>query len=234
MGRLMQEARDREAERSFLADQLVTAEQDERRRLSLALHDGPLQALSGIALMHQAALRSLEQGRTAEAVQVIEGALGREHELIRAVRDLSFAIEPVVLRDHGFSAAVQALADQVERARGIGVGVEVDAAGHLGDKAQVALYQTIREAVGQAVRRRPARISVTVEQGADGGYVARVADDGVAERRSANLEAIGERARILQGRVSVEPVPAGGTVVVVSLPPYVAGPEAGGAAGAGA
>ena len=37
---------------------LVAAEQDERRRIALFLHDGPVQHLSGIALMLDAAIRS--------------------------------------------------------------------------------------------------------------------------------------------------------------------------------
>ena len=39
----------REAERARLSDQLITAEQEERRRLALFLHDGPVQYLAGIA-----------------------------------------------------------------------------------------------------------------------------------------------------------------------------------------
>jgi signal transduction histidine kinase len=45
------EAMEREAERARLSDLVVTAEQEERRRLALFLHDGPVQSLSGIALM---------------------------------------------------------------------------------------------------------------------------------------------------------------------------------------
>jgi signal transduction histidine kinase len=219
---LLREGREREAERALLAAQLITAEQDERRRLSLFLHDGPLQALSGVALMHDAALAALREGRPDEAAQVIESALARERELIRALRDLSFAIEPVILRDQGFAAAVRALAAQIEEARGISLTLDVVAGEKLGEKAQVALYQTIREALGQAVRRRPGRISVGVEARPDGSYAAAIADDGVGERRSASVEAIRERARILNGAVSVESRPEGGTVVLVSMPPYVA------------
>lgn len=216
--RLRQEAAERESDRAYLAEQLVTAEQDERRRLSLLLHDGPLQSLSGVALMHEAALRALEHGKLEEAAGVIRSALERERELIQVLRDLSFAMEPVVLRDHGLSAAVQALADQVAEARRVEVTVDVAAGERLGEKAQVALYQTIREAVGQSVRRRPATIGVAVEEQRDGRFVTRVTDDGVAERRSANLEALRERATILQGQVSVETQPGGGTTVAVVIP----------------
>jgi signal transduction histidine kinase len=219
--RLARESSEREAERALLTAQLVTAEQDERRRLSLALHDGPLQSLSGIALMHDAALKALHDGRLAEAERLLASAVARQRETVQTLRDLSFAIEPVVLRDQGFASAVQALADQIRQATRIEVALELDAAQRLGEKAQVALYQTIREALAQAIRRGPRRIEVAVHPSPAGGLASRIADDGVAERRRASMEAIEERARILGGTVRVEHAAAGGTVVLVELPPYV-------------
>ena len=80
-------------------DRLILAEQDERRRLALFLHDGPVQQLSGIALMLDGALHAIEAGSGDQASQIIRTALGRHRATIRELRDLSFALEPVVLRD---------------------------------------------------------------------------------------------------------------------------------------
>jgi signal transduction histidine kinase len=220
--RLLSEAREREAERARLAEQLITAEQDERRRLSLFLHDGPLQTMSGLALMHDAAIAALRDGRIDDAEKVMTGSLARERETIQELRDLSFAIEPLVLRDQGFGAAVRALGDQIEQAHRITVTTEAEAAERLAEKAQVALYQIIRESVNQAVRRKPSRIAVVVVQQDDGGYAAEIADDGLGERRRASIEAIEERVQILNGRLAVETRDGGGTSVRVALPPYVA------------
>lgn len=214
--------RAQEAEQARLSAQLVTAEQDERRRLSLALHDGPLQSLSGIVLMHDAGLRAIRENRPDEAERVLESALARERETIQALRDLSFAMEPVVLRDHGFAAAVGALADQLRGAADLAVELDVAAGEKLGEKAQIALYQTVREALAQAARRKPTRITVGIELAADGTAVASIGDDGVNERRRGSFEAISERARIVNGRVELASGPGGGTLVRVSLPPYTA------------
>src|SRR5205823_12009641 len=65
--RLLAEAQVREAERARLSDQLITAEQDERRRMALFLHDGPLKSLSGISLMLDAVIDSLKANRRDEA-----------------------------------------------------------------------------------------------------------------------------------------------------------------------
>ena len=128
-----------------LAEQLISAEQDERRRISLVLHDGPLQELSGVALMHDAALTALSEDRNHEALDILRTALKRERSTIQTMRDLSFAIEPIILRDYGFEAAVRAIADQLERGGTTMVEIDVAAGELLAEKMQVALYQTVRE-----------------------------------------------------------------------------------------
>jgi signal transduction histidine kinase len=220
--RLIVEAQEREGERTRLAEQLITAEQDERRRLSLYLHDGPVQSMAGIALMNDAALAAIRDGRYEDAAKVIESSLERERRTIQELRDLSFAIEPVVLRDQGFGAAVRALGDQVEQSHRITVATETDAGERLSEKAQVALYQIIRESLNQAVRRQPQQIGVTVVELDGGGFAAEIDDDGVGERRRASIEEIDERVRILNARLSVESRPEGGTAVRVVMPSYVA------------
>ena len=222
--KLLHEARERERERERLTESLITAEQDERRRLSLFLHDGPLQSMSGIALMHDAALAAIRDGRDDEAAQLIESSLARERSTIRTLRDLSFAIEPLVLRDQGFGAAVSALGEQVESSQAITVTADVAAGERLGEKAQIALYQLIREGLNQAIRRRPNRVDVTVRESNDGTYETLIDDDGVGERRRGGIEDLEERVQVLNGRLTVESGPAGGTRVRVVLPAYAAIP----------
>jgi nitrate/nitrite-specific signal transduction histidine kinase len=102
------------------------------------------------------------------------------------------------------------------------VRTDVAAGERLGEKTQVALYQIIRESLNQAVRRRPLRIDVAVLEREDGGFEAEIGDDGVEERRRASIEAIDERVKILNGRLSVDSGQNGGTLVRVVVPPYVA------------
>ena len=213
-----------EAERARLSDQLITAEQDERRRLALFLHDVPVQAMSGIALMLDGVLDAIRRGANEDAERVLRSALDLQRETIRELRDLSFALEPVVLRDQGFGPAVQALADQVEFSQGVVVDLDVDAADALASRAQIVLYQIIRESLDAALRRGPpTRISVNIGE-VDGGAVETlITDDGSGERRRRVFEALAERARTLGGTVDVDrSSDEGGTAVRITLPPYTA------------
>jgi signal transduction histidine kinase len=221
--RLLAEAKVREAERARLSDQLIIAEQEERRRLALFLHDGPVQSLAGISLMLDAVIDSLRANRLEEATGVLRSVLERHRDTIRSLRDLSFNIEPVVLRDQGFGPAVRAFAEQVGLSNRIQVDLDIDAADGLAENVRVAIYQIIRDVVNLAVRRGPpSRISISVAERDDGTVEAVIADDGAGERRRASFDDIEERARTLSGRLDVEAGSDGGTAVRVVLPSYVA------------
>jgi signal transduction histidine kinase len=216
--RLLEEAKVREAERSRLSDQLLTAEQDERRRLALFLHDGPVQSMAGIALMLDAVRDSIRE----DARPVMDRVLAQHRETIRALRDLSFHLEPVVLRDQGFGPAVLALTEQLGLAHQIAFEVEVEAAEALGEKVQAALYQIIRESLHGSVRRGPpTRVTVQVERRGDRGFEMKIVDNAPGERRRAIFDALAERARTLNGTFDVHGGDAG-TTVIVTLPPYAA------------
>ena len=223
--RLLADARVREEERARLSERIITAEQDERRRLALFLHDGAVQNLSGIALMIDAAVHAIENGRAEDGLRIISTSLDKHRETIRQLRDLSFNIEPVALRDQGFEVAVRELASQLGTEHAVQVEVDVLLGERLPEREQVGLYQVIRESLNQAVRRGPpTRISVSLRETDDGGLETVVADNGTGERRQAALDAIGERVSTLNGRFSVEQGADGGTAIHVVLPPYAGDP----------
>jgi signal transduction histidine kinase len=209
-------ADDERDEHARLSERLLTAEQDERRRLALFLHDGPVQSLAGIALMLDAVVHAIEEGKLDEASTVLKDALARHRAAIRALRDLSFNLEPVVLRDQGFTPAVQALCEELGMEHEIRIELEVGPAEQLGEKVQAALYQIIREALNGAVRRGPPEnIRVSVERASD-RFVATIVDDGSRERRREFFDVLAERARTLDGRVAVDQTD--GTKIVLELP----------------
>jgi signal transduction histidine kinase len=213
------ERRREERERVRLFEQLIAAEQDERRRLALFLHDGAVQALSGIALMLDAVGHAIEDGRYDDAREVLANALERQRQTIQSLRDLSFNLEPLVLRDEGFVAAVRALADRLGIDESVKVEVDVLAGEHLVERARVALYQLIREGLSQAVGRRPNTVSVKLTELPDGGAELTIADDGHLERRRDSAQAFEERARPLSGKVDLKRTDAG-TTLTVALPGY--------------
>jgi two-component system NarL family sensor kinase len=203
-------------------DRLIAAEQDERRRIALFLHDGPVQQLSGIALMLDGVAHAIASGRVEEAQRILGTALEHQRQTIRELRNLSFALEPVVLRDQGFGPALRALADQVGSSHEVRIDLDIESADELGETTQVALYTIIRELLDQSIRRGPpSRIGLAVARTPEGGVSVVVADDAEPERRRRSFEAIEERVRQLHGEIEVA-ARSGGTEIRVVMPPYAA------------
>ena len=211
-----------EHSRRELTEQVLAAEQDERRRIALFLHDGPVQSLSGVALMLDAVGDFLARGEREQAREILDKALARTRTTIGELRDLSFNLEPVVLRDHGFTAAVKALAEERGIEHGIQIDLDVVRAEAVGEKTQAALYQIVREALEGAIRRGPPQMfSVDIVGLGTRDIRMTIRDDAPSERRRRSIEVLEERARTLGAALSVESTDAGSTLTLV-LPTYAA------------
>jgi signal transduction histidine kinase len=202
---------------SALAEQVLAAEQDERRRIALFLHDGPVQSLAGVALMVDASLDLIGRGELEQAREILDRALGRTRTTVGELRDLSFNLEPVALRDHGFTAAVDALAQTRGREHRIEVSLDVAMIDDLGERTQAALYQIVREALEEAIRRGPpSRFEVAASAEVPGTLRLMIRDDAPTERRRRALEVLAERARTLGANLTFDH-DADGTTMFLEL-----------------
>jgi len=199
-----------------LTEQVLAAEQDERRRIALFLHDGPVQSLAGVALLLDAALDFVRRGEAERADEILAKALDRTRTTIGELRDLSFNLEPVVLRDHGFTSAVKALTEEKGMEHAIQVDLDVAAADALGERAQAALYQIVREALEGAIRRGPPQtFTVRVTPSEKRTLTVEISDDAPSERRRRSIEVLEERARGLDAALTVEQEDTGSTMRLV-------------------
>ena len=199
------------------AEQVLAAEQDERRRIALFLHDGPVQSLAGVALMLDASLDLISRGEPEQAREILDRALNRTRTTVGELRDLSFNLEPVALRDHGFATSVDALAQSRGREHRIEVSLDVALIDSLGERTQAALYQIVREALEEAIRRGPpSRFEVAATADVPGTLCLVIKDDAPTERRRRALEVLGERARTLGATLTLEP-DVGGTTMSLEL-----------------
>ncbi len=201
----------------------MLAEQEERRRVAELLHDGPIQQLSAISQMLDAGLAELQGGDEERAVEVFSRGLELARDAARDLRALCDDLEPRVLHQLGFASAAAALARRIAARHDVEIDLDVAHADELGENAVVALYQILREATEQAVRRGPlSRIEIALLATEGGGAELVVTDDGPPERRAAVLEALAERAATLNGRFSSEVRYPRGSTVRIAVPPATA------------
>jgi len=212
-----------DAERALLAERMLS-EQEERRRVAELIHDGPVQQLSAISQMVDAGLAELDGGDEQRAKEVLGRALELTREAARDLRQLCDDLEPRVLHQLGFASAAAALARRISSRHDVEIDLAVEAAAEtLGENAAVALYQILREATEQAVKRGGvARIEISLHATDAGGVELVVQDDGSPERRAAVLDALAERAATLNGRFSSEVRFPRGSTIRIDVPPVAA------------
>jgi len=206
-------------ERALVAERIL-AEQEERRRLAELIHDGPVQHVAAITQIVDAALEAVREGDRTRAAELLTRGLQLTREAGHDLRALCEDLEPRALRELGFASAVEAFGRRVAGRRDIEIAIDVAEGDTMGEHAQAGLFQIVRDAVDQAVRRGAlTKIEVSL-QGLDGGGVElAISDDGPPERRSAVLELLADRAATLNGQFTSEARWPRGSTVRIELPP---------------
>jgi two-component system, NarL family, sensor histidine kinase UhpB len=166
----------------------------------------------------------LQDGDTAHATEVFSRSLELSRDAARDLRLLCDDLEPRVLHQLGFASAVAALARRISARHDVRIDVDVEAAAAtLGENAAVALYQIVREATEQAVRRGTlTRVVISLNEADSGGVELMVEDDGPPERRAAVLEGLADRAATLNGRFSSDIRDPRGLTLKITVPPATA------------
>ncbi|MFL5958830.1 MAG: GAF domain-containing protein [Gaiellaceae bacterium] len=203
-------------------ERVLSAQEDERRRLARELHDETGQALTSILL----GLRGLEEAKDPE---VLRAAVAEVRDLVRStlrdVRRLAVELRPAALDDFGLVAAVERLTESFGEQTGIGVEFVPNVGeGRLPPEVETALYRIVQESLTNVVKHaRAGHVSIVLTQKESSVSVV-VEDDGIgfepARVRDGGLGLVGMRERIglLGGRVTIESRPGAGTTFVAEVP----------------
>jgi two-component system NarL family sensor kinase len=203
---------------------LVTAREEERRRLRRDLHDGLGPTLAGVVLGLETAGNLLDgQPPAAQTRALLERLRDETQGAISGIRRLVYGLRPPALDDLGLVAALQTQAATLGQGSDAMM-VSVEADGDLASlpaAVEVAAYRIVLEAVTNATRHAHAQ-HCRVRLRPNGTLGIEVRDDGVGLQpgwhAGVGVTSMRERAVELGGTLRVEPAEGGGTVVTASLP----------------
>jgi signal transduction histidine kinase len=212
-------------DREILASMVMMAREDERKRISLELHDDAIQKMLAVGLrLDLFLMRHPELERPKELCRLLEDV----DESIISLRRMIFQLRPPDLGPDGLEAAlitcVRYLAREV---RSPEVHVEAALSHEPSPELAVLLYRLAQEAMSNVFRHARASTVLVVLTEGDGGYHLRIDDDGVgfvldldgsSMPGHLGLTAMQERAEMAGGRVRVESEPGAGTRVEAWIP----------------
>jgi two-component system, NarL family, sensor histidine kinase UhpB len=210
-----------------VAARALNAAEEERRRISLELHDDASQRLAAI-LMRLRIARSVVDADVKDAM--LEDVRTELADTADGLRRYAQGLRPPALDELGLGPAIESHVRHVAEAAVMPVEVRTEGVGRLeSPEAELALYRIVQEAITNALRHsRARRIKVAVER-QNGVVVATVADDGQGFDAAAILRAptgehglglfgMRERAEYVGGRVEIRSDEGRGTTVRATVP----------------
>ncbi len=211
-----------ERELRRLSQQLVHAQEAERRSLSRELHDEVGQMLTALR-MELAGLEPARMSPGEEFSTRLQEAKHLAEQTLATVRDLAMGLRPAMLDDLGLGPALEWQGREFSRRTGIPVEVQVDGVvDELPDAHRTCVFRIVQEALTNCARHARANFVRVMAHGGTGAVLLSVQDDGMGfasmEGRGLGLIGIEERARELGGTVTLDSEPGKGTTLKVELP----------------
>lgn len=231
--RLYDEVRAKEATRGELLEKLMTAHEDERRRIARELHDEAGQALTALILNLEMAERSstlpAEQQRLNRLRGIAEDTLGE-------LRKMIYDLRPTILDDLGLAAAIRWYVKETVEPQGLHVDLSISGlAQRMAPHIETAVFRILQEACTNILKHAEASRAQVEVAVADGRIHLTVQDNGRGfepaavprsrEGRGMGLLGMQERAELLGGTWKVSSRPAEGTRVEAFIPVEAVGRE---------
>ena len=206
-----------------LSAELLSAQEDERRRISRELHDEVGQVLSAMMLALGNLRSSLKTNNLEDALRQLQLLQDMTEENARVVRNMSLLLRPTMLDDLGLVAALKWLAREVSRTSTVQVDVSAgECPDDLAEEHRTCIYRVVQEAVRNACRHAAARHIRIYVQPEDQRLRVSVQDDGKgfdpAQETGMGILGMHERVSRLGGVLQVDSQRGQGTIVSFVLP----------------
>jgi signal transduction histidine kinase len=209
----------------FSRQRIITAREEERRRIRRDLHDGLGPALASLPLKIDAAV-DLLAGEQQRSVRLLGDVKRQAQQLVADVRRVVHDLRPPALDELGLADALRsALSQLIDHPNGMQISLAADSLPpHLPAAAEVASYHITLEAVTNVIKHARAQhcwVSMQVVEHPPQLHID-IEDDGIGITSAAvpnvGLHSMRERAEELGGSFQLHVRPSGGTRIAVSLP----------------
>lgn len=219
--RLLRRRAEREAR--SLGGRLITAHEDERRRLARELHDDVTQRLAALAIRAAKLEADPAAAEGRESAHSIRDGLV---ELSEDVHALSYRLHPTVIEDLGLVDALRLECDRFARSEPIRVDFDAGTVPvKLPAEAAVGLFRVAQEALRNVARHAGASDVRVALHGGNGRLVLAVRDNGAGfddprkeQGPSLGIASMRERMRLLHGALDVDSAPGCGTTITAWVP----------------
>jgi signal transduction histidine kinase len=217
--------RQNQQELSRLAGRIISAQEEELRRLSREIHDDLTQRLAALALDAALIEKQLDPSQS-KAINELNGLRTNLSEVAEEVHDLSRRLHPSILDDLGLVQAVEAESAAFINKTEIGLSITTDGfPDSVPQSIALCLYRVIQEGLQNISKHSIAKAASITLQGLSNGVRLLIEDHGVGfdpeevrKKAGIGLSSMRERVRLLDGEISFKSKPGQGTQIEVFIP----------------
>jgi len=206
--------------------QIIEAQEDERKRVSREIHDGPAQMMANVLIRSDLIERVFREKTTDDAIKEIRDLKRMVRSALYEVRRIIYDLRPMALDDLGLVPTLKKYLSTIEEYNDktsiqfINMGLDI----RLPPKFEVALFRMVQESVQNSLKHAEAtHIQVKVEVKKDNITVV-IKDNGkgfdlhTQKTGSFGIMGMKERVDLLEGDITIDSKVGGGTVILIRVP----------------
>lgn len=205
---------------------IIEAQEEERKRLSREIHDGPAQMMANVLLRSDLIEKTYREKGPEPAFQEITSLKDMVRQALTEVRRIIYDLRPMALDDLGLVPTLKKYIDTIEEYnKGIrmdfqSIGKEV----RLPNKYETAIFRLVQEGISNAIRHGKSseitvemdwlkdQVKITVTDNGTGF------DQGIVKHQSFGLAGMRERIELVEGDFFINSSPGNGTVLMFHIP----------------
>ncbi|MFC4023864.1 sensor histidine kinase [Oceanobacillus longus] len=204
---------------------IIEAQEDERRKISREIHDGPAQMLANILLRSELMERTVKSGSVDQAIAEIRSVREMVRSSLYEVRRIIYDLRPMALDDLGLVPTIKKYVDNISDYNKITIDFTVfGEERRLNQKYEIAFFRLMQESIQNAIKHSAASlIQVKLEIRRD-SLTMLIKDNGkgfdlsVKRDKSFGLIGMRERVEMLEGQLNIQSAIGKGTIITIKVP----------------
>ncbi|ANU13796.1 Sensor protein DegS [Planococcus halocryophilus Or1] len=205
---------------------IIEVQEEERKRLSREIHDGPAQMMANVLLRSDLIERTYREKGPEPAFQEITALKEMVRQALTEVRRIIYDLRPMTLDDLGLVPTLKKYMDTIEEYNK-GVGLKFLSSGkeeRLPNNYETTIFRLVQEGISNAIRhgksndikvemkwlKNQVQIMVT-----DNGIGF---DQGIVKNQSFGLTGMRERIELVEGNLIINSSPGNGTILMFHIP----------------
>lgn len=205
--------------------QIIEAQEEERKRISREIHDGPAQMLANVLLRYEIIDRGLKEGNVNETLEEISTIKEMVRVSLREVRRMIYDLRPMALDDLGLIPTLEKYLEDLAKYTNLHIEfIPLGDCKHVQKKYEIVYFRLIQEAIQNVIKHAEASIVKVKLEARKEAVTLVIEDDGIGFEpdkityKNFGIKGMKERVEMLDGQFNLSTKVGFGTKITIKVP----------------